>query len=61
MSKKQDAKSVAYYLRQAHAFISNAQDFAEKTGDPTLHQRVTKLRSDLIEVRKDLEDTLYQG
>lgn len=61
MSKKQDAKSVAYYLRQAHAFISNAQDFAEKTGDKALHTKVTKLRSDLIEVRKDLETKLYES
>ena len=61
MSKKQDAKSVAYYLRQAHAFISNAQTFAEQTGDSHLHQKVTKLRSDIIEVRKELEDKIYEG
>ena len=61
MSKKQDARNTAYYLRQAHAFISNAQESAAETGDKNLHQKVTKLRSDLIEVRKELEDKLYKG
>lgn len=61
MSKKQDARNTAYYLRQAHAFISNAQESAKLTGDNTLHQKVTKLRSDLIEVRKDLESKLYES
>lgn len=61
MSKKSEARSTAYYLRQAHAFISNAQESAEQTGDKNLHQKVTKLRNDLIEVRKDLETKLYES
>lgn len=61
MSKKQEARNTAYYLRQAHAFIGNAQTSAEQTGDKNLHQKVTKLRSDIIEIRKELEKNLYES
>lgn len=61
MSKKQNAQHTAFHLRMAHAFISHAQDSAKESGDNNLHQKVTKLRSDIIEIRKDLENKLFKG
>lgn len=63
MSKRQEVQSTEYYLRQAHAFISNAQVAAEHTGDKELHQEVTKLRQDVITIRKGIAKKLdsHQG
>lgn len=63
MSKKQDAQNTEFYLRMAHQFISSAQISAERTGDKELHGQVTKLRADVIDIRKGLAKKLdsHQG
>ena len=62
-NKKENAQNTEYHLRQAHRHLSDAEGWAQRTGDKDLIKRVTKHREDVIETRKDLGKKLdnHQG
>lgn len=52
--KRENVQSTEYHLRKAHEHINSAERYAEGTGDKGLHKRVTKLREDVTETRKEI-------
>lgn len=56
--KRENVQNTEYHLRRAHEHLSNAEGWAEKSGDKGLHKRVSKLREDVIETRKDIAKKL---
>ena len=58
MSKRMEVQNTEYCLRQAHSLLSNAEIAASHTGDKELHQKVAKLRQDVIDIRKGIAKKL---
>lgn len=57
---KRAAEKTAEHLQSADAYAEAAQEHASKTKDPSLQQKVSKIRKDIQEtvttIKKNLED-----
>lgn len=58
---KKSAKDTEYNLRQAESYIGDAERSATQTGDKKLIEKVTKIRKDVVETRKELNEKLGAG
>lgn len=58
---KKNAKDTEYHLRNAEIYIGDAERTATGTGDKKLVERVTKIRKEISETRKELVEKLDKG